>query len=60
MFADFEVVAAEHEHHRALPVAKSGLKAALYTWGFRPLYNMLPEGLALRYAYKLSVTAVKH
>jgi ubiquinone/menaquinone biosynthesis C-methylase UbiE len=59
MFKDFKVIAAEHEHHRALPVAKSGLKAALYTYGFRPLYNLLPEGLALRFAYKLSVTAVK-
>lgn len=58
-FDGYEVVAAEHEHHRALPVAKSGLKAALYTYGFRPLYNLLPEGLALRYAYKLSVTAIK-
>lgn len=59
MFSDFEIVAAEREHHRALPVAKSGLKAALYTWGFRPLYNLLPDALARRWAYKLSVTAVK-
>jgi hypothetical protein len=48
-----------HEHHRAIPVRKSGVKAALYTYGFAPLYNLLPEGLALRYAYKLSVTAIK-
>ena len=59
MFSDFEVLAAEHEHHRALPVAKSGLKAALYTYGFRPVYNLMPESLALRLAYKLSVTARK-
>lgn len=60
MFADFEVIEAVREHHRALPVAKSGLKAALYTYGFRPLYNLIPEGIALKYAYKLSVTAIKH
>ena len=60
MFSDFEVLAAEREHHRALPVAKSGAKAALYTYGFRPLYNLLPEPLARSLAYKLSVTAIKH
>ncbi len=58
-FEGFEIVEAVREHHRALPVAKTGLKAALYTWGFRPLWNLLPEGIALRYAYKLSVTAIK-
>jgi hypothetical protein len=26
---------------------------------FKPLYNLLPERLALRWAYKLSVVAVK-
>lgn len=59
MFEGFEVLEAAREHHRALPVAKSGLKAGLYTYGFRPLYNLLPEGLAKSLAYKLSVTAVK-
>jgi SAM-dependent methyltransferase len=58
-FQGFEVVEAVREHHRAIPVAKRGLKAALYKYGFAPLYNLLPEPLALRYAYKLSVTAVK-
>ena len=58
-FQGFRIVEAVHEHHRAIPVRKSGLKAALYTYGFAPLYNLLPEKLALRYAYKLSVTAIK-
>ena len=54
-----EIVEAVHEHHRALPVAKRGVKAALYRWGFQPAYNLLPEALALKWAYKLSVTAIK-
>jgi SAM-dependent methyltransferase len=58
-FTGFEVVEAVREHHRAIPVRKSGLKAALYTYGFAPVYNLLPEELALRYAYKLSVTAIR-
>ena len=58
-FQGFRIVEAVHEHHRAIPVRKSGRKAALYTYGFAPLYNLLPEKLALRYAYKLSVTAIK-
>jgi ubiquinone/menaquinone biosynthesis C-methylase UbiE len=59
MFRDFEIEATFREHHRALPVARKGLKAVLYTYGFRPLYNLLPEGLAQRLAYKYSVIAVK-
>jgi hypothetical protein len=59
MFRAFDVVEAVHEHHRALPVAKRGVKAALYRWGFAPIYNSLPESVALKYAYKISVTAVK-
>jgi 2-polyprenyl-3-methyl-5-hydroxy-6-metoxy-1,4-benzoquinol methylase len=58
-FQGFQVVEAVHEHHRALPVAKSGVKAGLYTYGFKPLYNLLPEPIALKFAYKLSVTAIK-
>ena len=58
-FQGFKVVEAVHEHHRALPVAKSGIKASLYTYGFKPLYNLLPESIALKFAYKLSVTAIK-
>lgn len=58
-FEGFRVVEAVREHHRALPVAKTGVKAALYRYGFRPIYNLLPEPLALKLAYKISVTAVK-
>lgn len=59
MFAGFEVLEAVQEHYRALPVSRTGVKAALYTYGFKPLYNLIPEPLARRFAYKLSVTAVK-
>jgi hypothetical protein len=58
-FRGFEIIEAVHEHHRALPVAKSGIKAGLYPSGFRPAYNLLPEPIALKLAYKLSVTAIK-
>lgn len=58
-FNGFTIVEAAREHHRALPVARKGFKAALYRYGFRPAYNLLPEGLALRFAYKYSITAVK-
>lgn len=59
MFEGFEIVEAVQDHYRALPVARRGVKAALYTWIFRPVYNLLPERLAKRLAYKLSVTAIK-
>jgi SAM-dependent methyltransferase len=58
-FRGFRIVERRLEHHRALPIAKTGFKAGLYTYGFRPIYNLLPESIALRFAYKLSVTAVK-
>ena len=59
MFTGFRIVESVREHHRALPVAKRGIKASLYRWGFQPIYNRLPESLAMRWAYKLSVTAIK-
>lgn len=59
MFEGFEIVETAREHYRALPVCRSGLKASLYTWGFKPLYNLTPRSLAERLAYKYSVTAVK-
>jgi hypothetical protein len=40
-------------------VARTGIKAGLYRYVFRPGYNLLPEPLALRLAYKYSVIAVK-
>ncbi len=59
MFKGCDIIEAVPEHYRALPVRRDGVKAALYKYGFRPMYNLLPESLAKRYAYKLSVTAVK-
>jgi hypothetical protein len=59
MFDRFEIIEAVQDHYRALPVSRSGLKAGLYTYVFKPLYNLLPEATAKRFAYKLSVTAVK-
>lgn len=59
MFEGFEIIEAVQEHYRALPVRRSGLKAALYTYGFKPVYNRIPELVAKRFAYKYSVTAVK-
>jgi 2-polyprenyl-3-methyl-5-hydroxy-6-metoxy-1,4-benzoquinol methylase len=60
MFQGFAIEEAVAEHYRALPVARRGLKAAMYTYGFRPLYNLLPAPLAKSLAYKYSVTAVKN
>jgi ubiquinone/menaquinone biosynthesis C-methylase UbiE len=45
-FDGFRIIDTAREHYRALPVRRSGLKAALYRYGFRP-------------AYKYSVTALK-
>jgi len=59
MFEGFEIVATYRDHYRALPVARTGLKAALYHYGFKPLYNLIPESWSKKLAYKYSVTAVK-
>lgn len=59
MFDGFQVLEAVQEHYRALPVRRSGVKAALYKYLFMPVYNLVPETLAKRYAYKFSVTAVR-
>ena len=59
MFRNFEIVETYREHYRALPVARTGFKAILYRFIFRPLYNLLPESFAKRFAYKYSVVAVK-
>lgn len=59
MFEGFEIIETSREHYRALPVARRGLKAFLYSKVFRPLYNLLPEGLAKKLAYKYSVVAIK-
>jgi ubiquinone/menaquinone biosynthesis C-methylase UbiE len=59
MFDGLEIIEAVQEHYRALPVRRSGLKAMLYTYGFKPVYNLIPEPVAKRFAYKYSVTAIK-
>jgi ubiquinone/menaquinone biosynthesis C-methylase UbiE len=59
LFEGYEVVEAVPEHYRALPVCRSGLKAALYTYGFMPLYNLIPVTIARKLAYKYSITAIK-
>jgi ubiquinone/menaquinone biosynthesis C-methylase UbiE len=58
-FQGFQVVEAAKEHYRLLPVRRSGLKAKLYADVLKPAYNLLPESLAKKFAYKLSVTAIK-
>jgi len=59
MFDRYKVVEAVQDHYRVLPVSRTGLKAGLYTHIFKPLYNLLPEAIARRFAYKFSVTAIK-
>jgi len=59
MFEGFDIVETHRDHYRALPIARRGAKAAIYTYGFRPVYNLLPRALAEQLAYKYSVTAVK-
>jgi ubiquinone/menaquinone biosynthesis C-methylase UbiE len=59
MFTGFDVIEAVQEHYRALPVCRDGFKAALYTYGFKPVYNLIPTPIARRLAYKFSVTAIK-
>jgi 2-polyprenyl-3-methyl-5-hydroxy-6-metoxy-1,4-benzoquinol methylase len=59
LFEGFEIESTAREHYRALPVFREGLKAGLYRWVFRPLYNLLPRRVAESLAYKYSVTAVK-
>ena len=59
MFQGFIIVEALQEHYRALPIGRTGFKAELYGWGFRPLFNLLPKVVAKRLAHKFSVTAIK-
>jgi SAM-dependent methyltransferase len=58
-FQGFQVLEAAQEHERLLPVRRDGLKAFLYTNVLKPAYNLLPSPLAKKFAYKLSVTAIK-
>jgi ubiquinone/menaquinone biosynthesis C-methylase UbiE len=59
MFAGFDIVAAIQDHYRALPVCRSGIKAWLYKYGFRPAYNQIPKFIAKKYAYKYSIIGLK-
>jgi hypothetical protein len=59
MFEGFEIIETVREHHQLLPVCRSGVKAFLYNYGLKPLYNFLPENFAKRFAYKYSVTALR-
>jgi ubiquinone/menaquinone biosynthesis C-methylase UbiE len=58
-FQGFKVVEAAIEHERLLPVRRDGVKAFLYTNILKPVYNLIPSPIAKKYAYKISVTAVK-
>jgi SAM-dependent methyltransferase len=58
-FQGYQVVEAVHEHERLLRARRDGVKAFLYHQVLMPTYNILPSSLALKYAYKISVTAIK-
>lgn len=59
MFEGYEIAETAREHYRALPIARSGFKAYLYNWIFKPIYNIIPKFFAERLAYKYSVIAIK-
>lgn len=59
MLDGFKVEEMTQDHYRALPVARTGLKAKLYSYGFKPVYNLLPESTAKRLAHKISFVAHK-
>jgi ubiquinone/menaquinone biosynthesis C-methylase UbiE len=59
MLPGFTVEEMTQDHYRALPIARTGLKAMLYTYGFKPVYNLLPESIAKRLAHKISLIARK-
>jgi ubiquinone/menaquinone biosynthesis C-methylase UbiE len=58
-FQGYKIVEAVHEHERLLPARRAGWKATLYHKALMPAYNLLPSSIALKYAYKISVTAIK-
>jgi hypothetical protein len=58
-FQGYKIVEAVHEHERLLPARRDGWKATLYHKVLMPTYNILPSSIALKYAYKISVTAIK-
>lgn len=58
-FQGYQVIEAVHEHERLLPARRDGWKALLYHKLLMPTYNLLPSPIALKFAYKISVTAIK-
>jgi hypothetical protein len=54
-----KVVEAVHEHEKLLRARRDGWKAFLYHNILMPTYNLLPSSVLLKYAYKISVTAIK-
>jgi len=58
-FEGFKIQEAAQEHYRAMPICRRGVKASLYKFGFRPIYNLIPEPIAKRFAYKYSIVAIK-
>jgi hypothetical protein len=58
-FQGYKVIEAVHEHERLLRARRDGWKAFLYHNVLMPTYNLLPSTVALKYAYKISVTAIK-
>ncbi|HET9907814.1 MAG TPA: class I SAM-dependent methyltransferase [Anaerolineales bacterium] len=58
-FQGYEVIEAVHEHERLLPARRDGIKSFLYHKLLMPAYNRLPLPVAMKYAYKISVTAIK-
>jgi ubiquinone/menaquinone biosynthesis C-methylase UbiE len=58
-FKDFVIEEIAREQYRLIPSIRGGLKGAVFTWGLRPLYNLLPEAIAKPFANKASVIAVK-
>jgi ubiquinone/menaquinone biosynthesis C-methylase UbiE len=58
-FQGYKVIEAVHEHERLLRARRDGWKAFLYHNILMPTYNLLPSSVALKYAYKISITAIK-
>jgi ubiquinone/menaquinone biosynthesis C-methylase UbiE len=59
MLGGLEIVQAVPDHYRIVPVARGGWKGLLVNSVFRPLYNLMPEGLSKGLAHKFSVVATK-
>jgi SAM-dependent methyltransferase len=58
-FQGYQVVEVVQEHERLLHVRRDGMKAFLYHNVLKAAYNLLPSPIAKKFAYKLSVTAIK-